>query len=336
MTAPTQQQQRLTPAQAAAIAGGVIASVQAAGTVDAAVAAVSRSTAASISSITALAKNALHGLWLKTDPYSNASVGEFTAAANTFLVAAQKATAQTAAAGQSAMLASMGINVTIVPKLPDDVRVPHAQATTITYDNGAKPATQVSVTPRDSTNEALLERPARGLRWRESVGDSPEQAQSFAITRLDDVVDGNLVIAQRDAEHQVLNYKGRAVTTSRTRTRTGAVIVGFRRIIHPEFSAGGVCGLCVAASDQIYHRETLRPIHIRCKCTSAPVTEQYDPGQPLNAGDLSRLYSDAGGSTSAADLKRTRYTVDHTELGPVLAPADGETVPYFTPQPVAA
>jgi hypothetical protein len=106
--------------------------------------------------------------------------------------------------------------------------------------------------------------------------------------------------------------------------------VGYRRFIHPEFSAGGVCGLCVAASDRIYHRETLRPIHLRCKCTSAPVTKTYDPGLGLNDSDIKNLYTDAGGSTSAADLKRGRYKIAYNELGPVLVPADGESVPYFT------
>lgn len=314
MTAPTQ----LTPAQASALAAGIVASTQA-GSVTSAVGSVSQATAASIAGIAQATKKALHGLWVTTNPYSGQSVREFKAAANTILVAAQKSTAQTAAAGQSAMLRSIGVNVTVVPKLPDDVRVSHATEAVVSYSNGNDPATQVTVTPKDAENEALLERPARGFRWRESVGDSPEDAQRFSITRLDDVIDGNLVIAQRDAEHQVLNAK----------TRAGRVIIGYRRIIHPELSAGGVCGLCVAASDRVYKREALRPIHLRCKCTSAPVTAKYDPGQPLNSSDLARLYTDAG-STSAADLKRTRYTITYNELGPVLTPAAGETVPFFT------
>lgn len=330
MTAP------VTPADAAAGAAALIAANQGTDLVATTVAGVSLATAATISSITARTKAALQAMWLPVDPYKDAQVAAFVKRANPILIAAQKATAQTAAAAQTTMLASMGVNSRVVPKLPDDIRVPHAQATTITYDNGDKPATQVSVTPKDSTNEALLERPAKALRWRESVGDSRQDAQSLSITRLDDVIDGNLVIAQRDAEHQALNatildYQGHATTRSQTRTRTGVRIIGFRRIIHPEFSTGGVCGLCVAASDRVYHRETLRPIHLRCKCTSAPVTATYDPGLDLNDADIKRLKTEAG-SNSAADLKRTRYTVTHTELGPVLAPAEGETVPYFRPQ----
>lgn len=298
------------------------------------VAGVSLSTAATISSITTRTKAALRALWLPVDPYKDKQVAAFVKRANPILVAAQKATAQTAAAAQTTMLRSMGVNSTAVPKLPDDIRVSHAHKAVVTYtESDQEPNIDITVTPSDATNAAILERPARTLRWSESVGASSDKAREASITRLDDIVDGNLGIAQRDAEHQALNatildYHGRPTTTSRTKTRTGR-IVGFRRIIHPEFSTGGVCGLCVAASDRIYHRETLRPIHLRCKCTSAPVTATYDPGQPLNAADLKLLYTDAG-STSAADLKRSRYTVTYNELGPVLVPADGESVPYFT------
>lgn len=330
MTAP------VTPTDAAITAAALIAASQGADLVGLTVAGVSLSTAATISSITARTKAALQALWLPVDPYKDRQVAAFVKRANPILVAAQKATAQTAAAAQTTMLRSMGVNSTVVPKLPDDIRVRHAEKATVSYDQGAEPNVEVSMTPRDATNVSLLERPARGFRWKESTGADAETAQHFSITRLDDIVDGNLVIAQRDAEHQALNatildYQGRG----RSRTRTSARIIGFRRIIHPEFSAGGVCGLCVAASDRIYHRETLRPIHLRCKCTSAPVTKTYDPGQPLNVADLKRLYTDAG-STSAADLKRTRYTVTYNELGPVLVPAAGEPVPHFTPLPQAA
>lgn len=323
MTAP------VTPADAAATAAVLIAASQGTDLVATTVAGVSLATAASISRITARTKAALTALWVPVDPYKDRQVAEFVKRANPILVAAQKATAQTASAAQTTMLRSMGVNSTVVPKLPNDIRVRHAERAVISYDQGA----DSTMTPHDATNAALLERPARGFRWKESTGADTETAQHFSITRLDDIVDGNLVIAQRDAEHQALNatirdYQGRG----RSRTRTGALIIGFRRIIHPEFSAGGVCGLCVAASDRIYHRETLRPVHLRCKCTSAPVTKTYDPGQPLNESDLKQLYTEAGGSTSAADLKRTRYTVAYNELGPVLIPAAGETVPYFTTQ----
>lgn len=96
-------------------------------------------------------------------------------------------------------------------------------------------------------------------------------------------------------------------------------ITGWRRVIHPELSKGGTCGLCIAASDQIYHVQDLRPLHARCECTTLPVIDEQDPGSGLNNLDLSTLYEHAGGSTSSRDLKHTRYSVnEHGELGPVL------------------
>ena len=80
-------------------------------------------------------------------------------------------------------------------------------------------------------------------------------------------------------------------------------------------------GLCVAAPTGCTQWRELRPIHDRCKCTTAPVTEEHDPADNLNAVDLARIYELSGG-TSGAHLKRTRYQIDeHGELGPVLVPS---------------
>lgn len=95
-------------------------------------------------------------------------------------------------------------------------------------------------------------------------------------------------------------------------------VTGYRRVIHPELSKGGTCGLCIAASDRTYARESLMPLHGRCECSVLPVIGDNDPAHAMNQTDLNKLYNDAG-STAAADLKRTRYDVhDHSELGPTL------------------
>lgn len=92
----------------------------------------------------------------------------------------------------------------------------------------------------------------------------------------------------------------------------------FRRVIRPEASQSGTCGLCAAASDRKYWRGDLLPIHARCKCLVIPVTEALDPGSQINEETLGELY-EAGGSTYAKDLKKVRVTVeDHGELGPQL------------------
>lgn len=41
-------------------------------------------------------------------------------------------------------------------------------------------------------------------------------------------------------------------------------VIGYRRIIRPELSRTGTCGLCVVASDQLYTRGDLLPLHARC------------------------------------------------------------------------
>jgi hypothetical protein len=116
-------------------------------------------------------------------------------------------------------------------------------------------------------------------------------------------------------------------------------ITGYRRIIHPELSKGGTCGLCIAASDRIYHSDRLMPLHARCACGVLPVIGGFDAGSGLNNLSLGDLYGDAAGDskrsgTSAADLKRTRYAVHaHGELGPVLT-AEGDA--FRGPADVAA
>lgn len=99
-------------------------------------------------------------------------------------------------------------------------------------------------------------------------------------------------------------------------------IRGYRRILHPERSAHGPCGLCVVAADRIYHVEHLLPIHGRCVCETLPIIGDLDPGVDLNADDLRALYAAAGG-TGGKGLKKVRVAVtEHGELGPVLVDAD--------------
>lgn len=99
-------------------------------------------------------------------------------------------------------------------------------------------------------------------------------------------------------------------------------VTGYRRIIHPELSAGGTCGLCVVASTRVYSKGELNPMHGHCKCTILPITKDDDPGFDLSVDDLYAFYKDAG-STAAEDLKRTRYKVEmHGELGPTIVSAE--------------
>lgn len=266
----------------------------------------------------AWAKNRIRGLWAPVNPYNVAQVDEFAASAAKIMGTAQTTTARAAAAAQVRQLAAVGIKVTAIPSNPLDVRAPGARiaagtvqlqrhAVTVDYTQGESRR----VTPAEMTTEAVFRRPAVTFRYVESDGgDDPAQRASL---RIDTLVEDNLMLAQRLAEHDVI---AKAVDLD----QPGAKIIGIRRVIHPELSRTGTCGLCIAAADRIYSVRKLRAVHNRCWCTTAVVTEQHDPGDDVNQADLSQLYTDAGG-TSAAHLKRTRYKVDeHGELGPVLVP----------------
>ncbi len=170
------------------------------------------------------------------------------------------------------------------------------------------PVLELPDEPRGIPREEEFARVAEQYRYLRSV-DTPEpDAVSQAVTRAEVVTSEGTHLARREASRQVLAAADK--------------VTGYRRVIHPELSAGGTCGLCIAASDRIYHKSQLLPVHARCKCQTMPIVGEADPGRSLNQGDLSRLYSEAGG-TAGAKLKRTRYrVVEHSELGPQLLGAD--------------
>ena len=101
------------------------------------------------------------------------------------------------------------------------------------------------------------------------------------------------------------------------------VVVGFRRVVHPELSKSGSCGLCIVASTMKYTRGDLLPIHAGCNCETVEIYNIdgriIDPGQQINEEDLFVFYREAKGSTRGWDLKRWKYKiVDHPEYGPTL------------------
>ena len=96
-----------------------------------------------------------------------------------------------------------------------------------------------------------------------------------------------------------------------------AGVTTYRRVIHPELSHTGTCGLCVVAADRTYHIRDLNPMHDHCHCTVMPVVNGNDPGLSLNRNDLDAIYSRAGGN-KAGELAKVNVTVgEHGEIGPV-------------------
>jgi hypothetical protein len=163
-----------------------------------------------------------------------------------------------------------------------------------------------SLRGRSVTHQRVYERIAEGYRWQVvAEGLSEDVAAQRAVRRAEVVADDDVTLAMRHQARQWMADHDEAD--------------GYRRIIHPELSRGGTCGLCVAASDRVYHRKDLLPIHGRCHCEVLPIVHGQDPGEGLNQDALAILYQAAGGTTAAAALKQTRYQIgEHGELGPVL------------------
>ncbi|MFJ3030860.1 hypothetical protein ACIP5Z_02150 [Rothia terrae] len=159
--------------------------------------------------------------------------------------------------------------------------------------------------PRGIDPLEVWKRPAEQYRYAVSVGETEQDALLAALDRVDHIANTDAQLTRRDAQVRQL--------------RRSDKVIGYRRIIHPELSKSGVCGLCIVAADRIYKVDDLMPIHDGCNCDVAPVTKANDPGLSLNQDDLKKLYSDAGESTAAKDLKNIRVTsYEHGELGPVL------------------
>lgn len=177
------------------------------------------------------------------------------------------------------------------------------------------------------THAGAYGRAANVYRWRQSQLDafarrivtaSPDELTALRPPDLVRPVEAAIdrVAAVADMDMQLADRAQAATVLQDNAERHD--IRGYRRVIHPELSKGGTCGLCIAASDRVYHLDTLRPLHARCECTTLPIVGVQDPGSGLNNLDLGTLYEHAG-STSGKALKQTRYRVDeHGELGPVL------------------
>lgn len=165
------------------------------------------------------------------------------------------------------------------------------------------------------------ERPAEQYRYARSIGQDEDTALEAAVARAQAMVAMDVSLAQREATSRHLSAMPEV-----------AEVRGYRRVIHPELSTSGTCGLCIAAATRMYYVSELMDIHEDCQCTTSPVIGEDDPGLRLNEEDLKGIYA-AAGSTGAADLKAVRYkTVDHGELGPVLTPAGA---PRRTPRKAA-
>lgn len=181
-----------------------------------------------------------------------------------------------------------------------------AQAIAATIGAGLAPQPRIPPLPiRNNVPLRLVHyRPAEAYKKAIATGATHAEALVLAGIRAAGLAYTDLSLQERETQRAVLQQAG---------------ITQYRRVIRPELSETGTCGLCVAAADRIYSTGELMPIHPpSCKCVTMPIVGDNDPGRSLNEADLKALYA-AAGSTSASDLSNTRYKVNqHGEHGPVL------------------
>lgn len=145
---------------------------------------------------------------------------------------------------------------------------------------------------------------ADGYRYQTTmVGDSPDKAQAKAAVRIAAVAETDVTLAVRAQYQKTMGAQG---------------ATGWRRILHPELSQTGPCGLCVVAADRVYNSEDLLPLHSRCVCEVLPVYAGVDPGMTLNGDDLAAIYEAAGGNTREQLRRISVVLTEHGELGPIL------------------
>ena len=126
-------------------------------------------------------------------------------------------------------------------------------------------------------------------------GQSFDAAFESAANRLDAMVQADCQLSQRAAIREIgLRDNG---------------IYGWQRVTN-----AGACDLCKIASTQRYHVEHLMPIHDRCGCSVAPITEPT--GQIINRDLYQHLRDERVGVR----------VEEHGELGPTLTSAPKASV----------
>lgn len=171
---------------------------------------------------------------------------------------------------------------------------------------------QVDLYPRSGTSALdVYARPAAVYLWAIKQGKTDEEANKMALTRMSVLAEADVAAAERDELNEIWKLEPK--------------ITGYRRIIHPEKSEHGTCGLCVVAATRFYSVDELRALHFRCKCTEWPVTAGDDRGLKLNEDDLQTIYAAAGSTAGRGALRNTRIDIkENGELGPILIYKDAK------------
>lgn len=96
----------------------------------------------------------------------------------------------------------------------------------------------------------VYERLGEQFRYSRSIGGDADQALRATLTRASVMTETDVTLAARAQDQKNLEATHLAVA--------------YRRVIHPELAKGGSCGMCIAASDRVYRKGDLLPIHARC------------------------------------------------------------------------
>jgi hypothetical protein len=258
--------------------------------------------------------------WRTVNPHDGNQVQKFTERAAQITTAGQKQMVSLAAATQKTYFTQAGIDFSFIPEVADNVRLWSDFATE--YAKPEKVKENGKVSERLPLTEPF-NRVARDYRREIANGKSEDEALAKSIDRATIIVDENLALAEREAERQIIDKASKA---------NPGKILGWRRVIHPEASKTGVCGLCIVAADRTYKVGELKALHARCKCETVPIFKNNDPGLTLNTQDLQAIYAAAGDTTSGRALKKVRYQIDmNKELGPqLMKAADSAPVGRYT------
>lgn len=174
---------------------------------------------------------------------------------------------------------------------------------------GHVPDTAPPVPPTDQPNR--FGQIGSTYRYAISQGQAEAEAIQRSNLKINEAIDREISQVAEAVQTDVL-------TRSEQEAGPGdSKIIGYRRVIHPELSTSGVCGMCVVAADRIYDSDQLNKIHTNCNCGVLPVYEGFeDYGWQLNVDDLNALYKAAGG-TQIKQLSKIRIAglTDQGRLG---------------------
>lgn len=272
---------------------------------------------------------ALLRIWSRADVWSGQSVAAAAALSSVAVVTAQRQARVLAQAKQAGYLELAG-GVAV----PGEPGTDYPRFGVNAFDVWNRPARAARV--EVASGSEFVEQQAFKAEVRRLVAEAERAVRAGAGLDLSsDVPAVDVLVSEvQELAEQEIQLAGRDETD---RVLARSDVTFYRRILHPELSKSGPCGLCFVAATQKYRVGGLLPIHDRCKCDVAPIVgrpgSDGDPGLYLNKKDfrsvLDAMYgATTQGTTDRGGLSNVRaLEVLHDELGPRLT--EGSRVPEW-------